>query len=477
MALLKYFKVEKRGPPLPDPCGSLNQQLSSSVIEEANKEVTAVLSAKRHPYLKISPEQKAIIARYAANHGIVKAIRQFSKDFPKDSLKESTIREWKKTYLKELSSRRKANKDMTIEKLPEKKTGRPLMLGDTLDKEVQAYIQETRKVGGVVNARIAIACATGILRRRNSNLLAVNGGHVVLTKEWARYLLHRLGYVKRKSNSKAKVTPTDFTQLQSNFLADIRAIVEMEEIPAALVINWDHTGLKYVPVSSWTMAKEGSKRVEISGTDDKRQITAVFAVSLDGSFLPIQLIYCGKSHACLPPTKFPSDWHITYSHNHWANENTSKDYVEKIILPYLRVKRQELNLTHDQHALCIFDNFKGQVTDDVLLLLERNHVDVVFVPPNCTDRLQPLDLSVNKPAKDFLRDKFQHWYSDKVFDQLCKNDNDDHESLEPIKFPLQVMKPLGAQWIMELHAYMLSKPEIIKNGFRAAGITDVLSIA
>ena len=36
MALLKYFKVEKRGPPLPNPSGSLNEQLSSSAIEEAN---------------------------------------------------------------------------------------------------------------------------------------------------------------------------------------------------------------------------------------------------------------------------------------------------------------------------------------------------------------------------------------------------------------------------------------------------------
>ena len=55
---------------------------------------------------------------------------------------------------------------------------------------------------------------------------------------------------------------------------------------------------------------------------------------------------------------------------------------------------------------------------------------------------------------------------------MCENDNVE-TPLEPIKFPLQVMKPLGAQWIMELHAYMLAKPEIIKNGFRAAGITDV----
>ena len=62
---------------------------------------------------KISPEQKAMIARYAANNGIVKAVRQFSKDFPENSLKESTIRGWKKTYLKELSSRKKTGKDMT----------------------------------------------------------------------------------------------------------------------------------------------------------------------------------------------------------------------------------------------------------------------------------------------------------------------------------------------------------------------------
>ena len=214
--LLKHFKIKKRGLPLPSPSGSLNRKLSSSAIEEANEEVTVVLCehGKRHPYLK---EQKAVIARYAANHRIVQVIRQFSKDLPENSLKESTIRGWKKTYLKELSSQRKDGKDATIKKLLEKITGHPLILGDVLDKEIQAYIQETRKLGGVVSARIAIACATGILQRRNSNLLAVNSGHVVLMKEWARYLLNRLGYVKRKSNSKAKVTPTDFTQLQSNF--------------------------------------------------------------------------------------------------------------------------------------------------------------------------------------------------------------------------------------------------------------------
>ena len=40
--------------------------------------------------------------------------------------------------------------------------------------------------------------------------------------------------------------------------------------------------------------KEGSKRIELVGIDDKRQLTAVFAGTLVRDFLPIQLVYKGK---------------------------------------------------------------------------------------------------------------------------------------------------------------------------------------
>jgi len=50
-------------------------------------------------------------------------------------------------------------------------------------------------------------------------------------------------------------------------LADIQAVVEVEDIPEdvppSLVINWDHTATKIVPSSQW---EKGAKRVEI---DDK----------------------------------------------------------------------------------------------------------------------------------------------------------------------------------------------------------------
>ena len=136
-----------------------------------------------------------------------------------------------------------------------------------------------------------------------------------MTKDWGKYLLKRMGMVKRRANTKAKVSVEDFQTLKEQFLLDIKNVVSLDDIPPALIVNWDQTGINCVPVSSWTMESEGSKRVELVEKDDKRQITAVFGCSLIGHFLPPQLIYQGKTTRCLTHVEVPTDWHITYSAN------------------------------------------------------------------------------------------------------------------------------------------------------------------
>ena len=56
----------------------------------------------------------------------------------------------------------------------------------------------------------------------------------------------------------------------------------MENVPPSLVLNWDHTAMKIVPSTNWTMEKKGSKSIETAGIDDKRQITATFACAMSG---------------------------------------------------------------------------------------------------------------------------------------------------------------------------------------------------
>ena len=94
-------------------------------------------------------------------------------------------------------------------------------------------------------------------------------------------------------------------------------------------------------------------------------------------FLPVQLIYQGKTD---PKFCFPLDWH---SPNHWSNESTMLGYINHIIVSYLQEYVGE-----DKTALVIINNFKGQVTESVIQLLEDHNVHV------CTK--QPMDISVNR---------------------------------------------------------------------------------
>ena len=121
----------------------------------------------------------------------------------------------------------------------------------------------------------------------------------------------------------------------------------MEEIPDDLIVNWDQTGIHYVPVSDWMMEKVGAKRVEIVGANDKWQITAVFVGTMSGGFLPPQLtcIYQGKTPKCLPSLdNVPSNWDMTFSENYWENETMVMRYLEKILSAYFKAKRAELQL-------------------------------------------------------------------------------------------------------------------------------------
>ena len=92
-----------------------------------------------------------------------------------------------------------------------------------------------------------------------------------------------------------------------------------------------------------------------------------------------------------------------HNDKHWANETTMLRYFDKVLIPYIDEVRREDNLASTQPALVIFDHFKGQVTDRVFPVLEKNSIMADMVPANCTDRLQPIDLGLNKSIKDSLQ--------------------------------------------------------------------------
>lgn len=189
---------------------------------------------------------------------------------------------------------------------------------------------------------------------------------------------------------------------------------------------------------------------------------------MSGEILPFQLIYQGKTSACLPKSKLPKDWLLSFTPNHWSNEDKTEEYIHSVFFPYIEKKRAELGLPKDFPAVLLFDAFKGQTTEKIYRLLEANNIYTVSIPANCTDKLQPMYLSINKTLKDFMKSEFNDWYSSVVYKTL------DSENPTPADLRLAVMKPLGAQWLLKAYRYLVNNREIVKNGFKAAGITEAL---
>ena len=123
------------------------------------------------------------------------------------------------------------------------------------------------------------AVAKGIVAHSNPSQLQEQGGHLQIGVKWAESFLSRRGYVKRKATKAARKLPPNFEDLKAAFLQRICSEVEQHAIPPKLVINWDQTGSKSVPVSQWTLAEQGITQVPAVGKDDKREITVVLAES------------------------------------------------------------------------------------------------------------------------------------------------------------------------------------------------------
>ena len=55
--------------------------------------------------------------------------------------------------------------------------------------------------------------------------------------------------------------------------------------------------------------------------------------------------------------------------------------------------------------------FKGQDNDEIKALCMENDCELVIVPPNLTNKFQPLDISVNQK---FISHKFNTWCAERV---------------------------------------------------------------
>jgi len=129
----------------------------------------------------------------------------------------------------------------------------------------------------------------------------------------------------------------------------------------------------------------------------------MLAATADGKKLPPLLILKRKT---LPKLEaFLKDVIVRAQEKGWMTEELMLEWL-KIVWSH----RPGASL--NQLSMLVLDAFKEHVTDSIKDQLRKMKTELVFIPGGIISVLQPMDVSINKPFKDRLRQQYLTWIAD-----------------------------------------------------------------
>jgi len=216
------------------------------------------------------------------------------------NLTESTVRNFKRSYKEELGKQRKQLVPQPVKEIVPKTRGRPPILLE-LDERLRKFLTAIRMKGGVVNIHVVRTTATALIKTNPSSSQHLR--NFSMPRSWVQSLYRRMGFTKRAGTTSQPPVPQGlYDACRLEYLGAIDRKVKQHKIPPELVLNSDQTPSSFVCLLACksSMAMKGDKSIPIKGITDKRAITLNFVVTLSNHFLPMQVIYSGKTKASQP---------------------------------------------------------------------------------------------------------------------------------------------------------------------------------
>ena len=319
--------------------------------------------------------------------------------------------------------------------------------------EIRKTLSLMRDAGASIGVPVVRWVIGAVAAKHNVSNPPLSRGSV---SEFARNIMH---WSWRTRTTAAGKLPD-----QARVLARrVAAAMELGKVPASNVVNIDQTGIILIPAASHTYEQSGLSSVPIAGAEEKRQITAVLGSTLAGEFLPLQLVFEGKTARSRPEhtsDTLSAGFHLTNSENHWSTLQTMQEYVNFLLEPWRRRQGAESRL------LLLLDAWSVHRSKEFRewMAKEHKHIDLIYIPANCTGVLQVADVALNRPFKAAIRREFGSWGSSIVTSQIAK---DEVPSLRGHS-GIRELRPLVLQWCFAAWQH-LSSPQgklIILHGWQ-----------
>jgi len=192
--------------------------------------------------------------------------------------------------------------------------------------------------------------------------------------------------------------PKDFEQKLLNYEWYITNLRTMGNFLMGQMAIADETAIYLDMPPNYTVEKKGVKEVLLKTTGcEKLRLTVMLVATADGRKLPPLLVLKRKT---LPKSEaFLKDIIVRAQEKGWMTEELMLEWLNIV---WGRSPRAFLN----QPSMLVLDAFKGHLTDSVKNQLHKMKTELVVIPGGMTSVLQPMDVSINKPFKDRLRQQY-----------------------------------------------------------------------
>lgn len=177
-----------------------------------------------------------------------------------------------------------------------------------------------------------------------------------------------------------------------------------------MFVNANQTQMLYAPGNKMTWAETGSSQVSVLGAEEKWAFTVMVSVAASGEALLFQAVYAGKSDKSCPSKTSP--YHDTAlevgfqfvfsgTDMYWSNHETMHQYVDQILVPYIKKQKQLHGLPENQKTLWSIDVWAVHRSKEFRTWMKENHLNILldYIPGGCTGVGQPCDVGIQRPFK------------------------------------------------------------------------------
>ena len=279
-------------------------------------------------------------------------------------------------------------------------------------------------------------------------------------KELIYRFLHRNGFSFRRPSHIGQPLPSNYSDLFLTFQKKVilsKKNLNIDKNSLDRIINVDETPLYMEMPPNTTIEKKGTNNIEISTFGgEKVRISLILGVSGNGYKLPPVLIFKPKKYGRLEKTLNELELvkqkkiYVYCQENAWSDYDIFKKWIDEIYLNY------QDNIIKNT-CLLILDKAPSHCCSAILEHLNNKNIKSIFIPGRLTRKLQPVDVTVNKPFKDLIKKNFAQY-------EIDNNNNiiTNHHA--------KVDRKIILDWVHDIW-YNKIEPKIIINGFKKIGIT------